>query len=31
VTQEQVVSAITSGKLTKGARLIDTSEEEVVA
>jgi D-xylose transport system ATP-binding protein len=31
VTQEQVVSAITSGKLTKVPGLVDTSEEEVVA
>jgi D-xylose transport system ATP-binding protein len=31
VTQEQVVSAITSGKLTKVPGVVDTSEEEVVA
>jgi D-xylose transport system ATP-binding protein len=31
VTQEQVVSAITSGTLTKVPGLVDTGEEEVVA
>ena len=31
VTQEQVVHAITAGKLTKVPGIVDTSEEEVVA
>ena len=31
ITQEEVVEAITAGKLTKVPGLVDTSEEEVVA